>query len=94
MKEELVDKAVVESFTHLGFDGDPESTTYGEMFKWLREKRDVHFNILAKRNAKTGVVEHYLKSTIIGNCEIGYKKRNFEKYEDCANFALVLLNGG
>ena len=73
-----------------GLDIDINNSTYGDVLKVLREESHVHPNIVPTLE-RDGTVKYYLKSIIIGRVTLNYKKKKFDTYEDCVNFALTML---
>ena len=93
-EEKYVPRETVESFVDNGFEpNDMDKTTHSQLMAWLREEKGIHVNILAGME-RNGDVKYFLKSIIAGHMELNYKKRKFDKWEECAEFAFDLLTLG
>ena len=92
MTEELyISPELAEKFVEKGFDGGTENITRERIIRWLRESKAVHINIQPCLE-RDGSVKYFLKSIIDHSYELTFKKKKFEKYEDCADTILIQLS--
>lgn len=89
-EESYISQDLQEDLELLGFDTGGEKATHQRVFKWLKESRGIYVNILAGRE-RDGSVKHYLKSIIQGPAELTFKKKKFDTYEKCAEYAILML---
>ena len=93
MKKEnkFLKEDMVEALMSAGFEpADRAAVTYPDVFEWLREEKNCHVNIMAGLE-RDGSVKYFLKSMIIRRTEITYKKRKYDEWEDCAEYALLMI---
>ena len=84
-------EGMVDALMSAGFEpADKATVTYPDVFEWLREEKNCHVNIMAVLE-RDGSVKYFLKSMIIRRAEITYKKRKYDKWEDCAEYALLMI---
>lgn len=90
-EKKYLQEDMVDALMSVGFEpADRAAVTYPDVFEWLREEKNCHVNIMAGLE-RDGSVKYFLKSMIIGRTEITYKKRKYDEWEDCAKYALLMI---